>query len=253
MRAGILPLAGIAIAAALQIPAGCAAEESKSGTAISADSGRPAAEIGNESLLEIIQAGGAIGYLIIALSLVSLALIFDQALTLRKKVLMPAGLAEAARRANDQHDLQAVDKACREQPSVLAFVLHAGISEAPCGWAAVEKAMEDALTEQSARLLRKAEYLSVIANVATMLGLLGTVVGLIMAFRDLAATGGMAQPAELAHGIYLALITTVEGLIVAIPSLAACAIFRNRVDELIAETAYAAIHAMTPLKRNYSR
>jgi biopolymer transport protein ExbB len=112
----------------------------------------------------------------------------------------------------------------------------------------MEKGMEDALAEQSARLFRKVEYLSVIGSLAPMLGLLGTVVGMVMAFREVAISQGAAQAADLAEGIYLALVTTVQGLVVAIPSLAAFAFFRSRTDQLLAETAYAAQHAVAPLK-----
>ena len=78
---------------------------------------------------------------------------------------------------------------------------------------------------------------------------MGTVTGMIFAFQRVASTRGAAGAAELAEGIYVALVTTVGGLIVAIPSLGAFAIFRNRVDQLVAETAYTAQHVFTPLKR----
>ena len=127
--------------------------------------------------------------------------------------------------------------------------LGAGLAEVDGGWPAVEKAMEDATAEQSARLFRKIEYLSVIGNIAPMLGLLGTVIGMILAFREVADTQGAARAADLAEGIYLALVTTVEGLIVAIPALAAFAVFRNRVDQLVAEATDVAQHAVAPVKR----
>jgi biopolymer transport protein ExbB len=138
---------------------------------------------------------------------------------------------------------------CRQHPSFLSFVLLHGIAEVDGGWTAVQQALEDATSEQSARLLRKIEYLAVIGNLAPMIGLLGTVVGMIIAFQQVASTQGAAGAAELAEGIYQALVTTVGGLIVAIPSLAAFAFFRNRVDQYVAEIAYAALHACNPLKR----
>jgi biopolymer transport protein ExbB len=86
-----------------------------------------------------------------------------------------------------------------------------------------------------------------------MIGLLGTVTGMVFAFQQVADTQGAARAGELAEGIYTALFTTVGGLLVAIPSLAAFAVFRNRVDQLVAEVAYAAHHAMAPLKRALAR
>lgn len=208
---------------------------------------------GPQGLLDIIFSGGLTGFAIImvllALSLTAAYLIFEQIMTLRHNELMPVGLAEqvqgllAASRAGE------ADQACRDRPSFLAFVLSAGIHEIDGGWPAVEKALEDASAEQAARLLRKIEYLSVIANIAPMVGLLGTVVGMIFAFQTVATTQGAAGAGQLAEGIYQALVTTVGGLIVAIPALGAFAILRNRVDQLVAEAAYVAQHVFTPLKR----
>jgi biopolymer transport protein ExbB len=131
----------------------------------------------------------------------------------------------------------------------LTFVLINGLSELDFGWPAMEKAMEDSVAEQAARLYRKIEYLSVIGNLAPMCGLLGTVTGMIFAFQQVAISQGAAGAADLAEGIYSALVTTVGGLVVAIPSLAAFAIFRNRIDQLIAEIAFVAQHVFTPVRR----
>lgn len=201
----------------------------------------------------IIFSGGVTGIAIILLlvmvSVVAMALVIEHLLTIRRSVLMPEGLAEQVRQHLSQNELPAAVKRCKQQPSALAAVLRNGLTETAGGWPAVEKAMEEALAEQSARLLRKIDYLSVIGNIAPMIGLLGTVFGMIFAFQEVANTQGAARAAELASGIYQALVTTVGGLIVAIPSLAAFAVFRNRVDQLIAETGTHAQHAIAPVKR----
>ena len=167
----------------------------------------------------------------------------------RYQVLMPPQLAEQVRDFLVQGNVAGADQACRAKPSFLAFVLQAGVSEIEAGWTSVEKAMEDAVGEQSARLFRKVEYLSVIGNIAPMIGLLGTVTGMIFAFQQVAETQGAARASDLAEGIYQALVTTVGGLLVAIPCLAAFAVFRNRVDQLVSESAYVAQHVFAPLKR----
>lgn len=200
------------------------------------------------SFFEIVHAGGTIGYVIMLMSLGAVALMVDQGMTLRGKVLMPVGLAGQLRELLASGQVSRAEQLCKLQPSVLSFVVQAGLSERDGGWPAIEKGTEDALAEQSARLFRKVEYLSVIGSLAPMLGLLGTVVGMVMAFRQVAISQGAAQAADLAEGIYLALVTTVQGLVVAIPSLAAFAFFRSRVDQLLAETAYATQHAVAPVK-----
>jgi biopolymer transport protein ExbB len=186
---------------------------------------------------------------LLGLSLTAAYLVFEQIMTIRRTELMPEGLGEQVRQLLQAGRVGDADRLCREQPSFLSFVLLNGLGELDGGWSAMEKAMEDAAAEQSARLFRKIEYLSVIGNIAPMVGLLGTVTGMIFAFQRVASTQGSAGAGDLAEGIYQALVTTVGGLIVAIPSLGAFAIFRNRVDGLVAEAAYMALHATGPLKR----
>ena len=206
-----------------------------------------------DSLWGIITSGGPIGIVIILLSVAAVALVIEHVMTIREQVLIPPGLGEEVRTLLSEGKLAPAQQRCRAEPSFLSYVLEAGILEVGGGWPAIEKAVEDATADQSARLFRKIEYLSVIGAIAPMLGLLGTVMGMIFAFREVSGTQGAVPPGELAPklagGIYLALVTTVEGLIVAIPSLAAFAIFRNRVDQLVAEVTYVAQHVFNPLKR----
>ena len=212
------------------------------------EQGEPA----SKGFLQIIFAGGFVGaimiLLLLLLSLTAAYLIFDHLMTIRRKDLMPEGLSEQVRTSLMSGDVAAAKQACSDRPSFLSFVLMHGISELEFGWNSVEKSVEDALAEQSARLFRKIEYLSVIGNIAPMVGLLGTVIGMIMAFQQV-ATPGMTNASQLAEGIYQALVTTVGGLIVAIPSIGAFAIFRNRIDQFVAEAAGLTQHVFSPLRR----
>ena len=208
-----------------------------------------------QGFFQILFSGGKIGVIImlvlIGLSLTAAYLVFENALSVRKSEIIPPGLSDQVRDLVAAGDYAQATKVCREKPCFLSFVLLYGLNEADSGWSEVEKATEDALGEQSARLFRKVEYLSVLGNIAPMVGLLGTVTGMLMAFKQVADTQGNAGADQLAEGIYQALVTTVVGLIIAIPSLGAFAIFRNRVDQFVAEAAYAAQHALAPLKRGF--
>jgi len=201
----------------------------------------------------ILLSGGLVGILILlvlaGLSITAAYLLFDQVMTLRRKEVLPDGVSDTVRQALLTGRPAEADAACRRVPSVLSVVLLSGLSEFEFGWREVEKAVEDSLAQQSARLMRRIEYLSVIGNIAPMVGLLGTVTGMIFAFQQVAATRGAAGAGDLAEGIYQALVTTVCGLVVAIPSLAIYAVCRNRVDSLIAEVAYQSQHALAPIKR----
>ncbi len=207
----------------------------------------------NDTFLSIVFSGGILGIAImlalITLSLITVYLIVDQALTLRKKDILPSGFAESIRQLLVQGRLKEADQLCREKPSPLAFIVASGIAEVEFGWPAVEKALEDSAAEQSARMYRKIEYLSVLGNIAPMLGLLGTVSGMILAFRQVALSQGTAGAGDLAQGIYSALVTTVAGLLIAIPAMGAFAVYRNRIDQLIAEAAFTAEHAFAPIRR----
>ncbi len=206
-----------------------------------------------QGLFEIVFSGGVLGVsimlVLLALSLTATYLIIEHLLTIRRQDLIPESLQTQLGEILTRGQLSAAEAACEAQPSFLSFVVLQGLAERDGGWPAVEKALEDALAEQAARLLRKIEYLSVIGNIAPMVGLLGTVTGMIFAFQRVASSQGAAGAGDLAEGIYQALVTTVGGLLVAIPSLAAFAILRNRVDQLVAEATYVVQHVCRPLKR----
>ncbi len=196
----------------------------------------------------LLQAGGTIGYIIIALSVAMVALIIEHLLSIRRNALMPRALAEDIHQQITSGNLLQAEAICKERPTFLSYVVMEGLHEAQFGYNAVEKAMEDASVEQAARLNRKIEYLSVIGALAPMLGLMGTVWGMIQAFAEFTQKAN-PTPADFAPAISEALVTTLFGLCVAVPALAAYAWFRNRIDEYVAETTLLAEHVVSPLRR----
>jgi biopolymer transport protein ExbB len=201
---------------------------------------------------ELLEAGGTIGWLIVALSIAFLALLLEHILAVRHGTLCPRGLGAEVHRQIEQGHFPAALAACEKRPSFLAAVVAAGLAEVELGYSAVEKAMEDAAQQQAARLYRKLEYFTMIGTITPMLGLLGTVWGMILAFMEFEVKAN-PSPSELAPGIYKALVTTLQGLCVAIPALAAYALLRNRTDELVAEASLAAEHAFSGFKRALHR
>lgn len=200
------------------------------------------------NLRELALAGGYIGAIIAIMSVILIALIIEHLLTIRRGALMPDGLAQQVHGMIAQKQFKQAEEVCRQNPSLLSEILQAGLSEAGLEYDAIEKGMEDASVEQSSRLLRKIEYLSVIGSIAPMLGLLGTVWGMILAFLEFESKAN-PQVSELAPGIYKALVTTLMGLGVAVPAVASFAIFRNRVDGLVAESSLLAEHVFADYKR----
>lgn len=196
----------------------------------------------------LLRAGGPIGYLIIGLSIAMVALVMEHLLSIRRGSLMPRPLVEDLHHKLNAGQVGESIAACQLRPSFLGYVISSGLKEVGFGYTAVEKSMEDAAAEQAARLSRKIEYLSVIGALAPMLGLMGTVWGMIQAFAEFAEKAN-PMPADFAPAISEALVTTLFGLCVAIPAMAAYAWFRNRIDEFVAETTLTAEQLMVPLKR----
>lgn len=205
------------------------------------------------SLLQLIRKGGIVGYLIILLSIVALGLVIDYALTIRRSKILPPKDIAVLRKLIQDHSFHELNNLDREKASFLSQVVISGLKEVDAGYQAVIKAMEDASEALSARIARKIEHLNVIGNISPMMGLLGTVIGMLRCFNEISQLTGAIEPKQLAGGIFEALVTTCMGLIVAIPALYFFAIFKNRVDEFTGEAALTAEELVTSLKPGNQR
>lgn len=201
-----------------------------------------------DSIWSIILAGGSVGWVIILLSVAAGALTVDLLLTVRRRTLITQELADRLFHLVKSGDRAKAIELCQANPGFLSNVVLPALMQPWSRWDYVEKAAEDALAEQAGRLYRKIDWLSLIGNIAPMLGLLGTVIGMIVAFRELSLSDGMARGADLAEGIYLALVTTVEGLVVAIPTLSIHSLFTNRVTTLAGDVAFTVEQILRPIK-----
>jgi biopolymer transport protein ExbB len=180
--------------------------------------------------------GGAIGVVIWIISVLTLALIIEHFISIRRVNILPEDAREEIRGLFEAKQYREAIDYTEGNPDVLSFMIHSALVEAPHGYGAMERAMEEAAEERTSKLMRKIEWLNLIGNIGPMLGLFGTVWGMILAFQKIAQSkGGNVQPTELADSIGLALVTTLLGLAVAIPALAVYAVMRNRIDALTSE------------------
>jgi biopolymer transport protein ExbB len=183
--------------------------------------------------------GGVIGWVLWLLSVVTIAIIVQYFVSIRRVNIIPEDVrARIGRLFEDRQYREAIELTAAE-PSFLSYVVRAALGEASRGYSAMERAMEEASEERTAKLLRQVEWLNLIGNVSPMLGLLGTVWGMILAFFEIVQTG-TPDPRGLAYGIGIALVTTLLGLGVAIPALAVYGVMRNRIDALSSEAIVAA-------------
>jgi biopolymer transport protein ExbB len=179
--------------------------------------------------------GRLITWFLILTSICGVALIILFFMQMRRANIIPEGaVAEVEGMLSDRKYRDAIAH-CEQEPSVFGEVMHAALSEASNGYGAMERAVEETADLASSRKIRSIEVLNVFGAVGPMIGLFGTVYGMIVAFRTIEATQGKASPSELAAGISTALVTTFWGLIVGIPAVAAAALVRNRIDALVTE------------------
>ncbi|MBN1344989.1 MAG: MotA/TolQ/ExbB proton channel family protein [Phycisphaerae bacterium] len=199
----------------------------------------------------VVNSGPITWFIQIPLSVAVLALIIRYAILIRRKNILPTEtLAQINQLFQEKKFREAMEFASTDV-SMLGGVVHSGLHEAANGYAAMLKAVGDAAEEQSIKLLRRIEVLNIIGNISPMIGLFGTVTGMILAFWALVVIvqkGGVTDAAQLAAGIMYALGTTFWGLLVAIPALAAFSWFRARVEVLADEATAAAEELMAVFK-----
>lgn len=182
------------------------------------------------SLLDMVVDGGPLMVPIGLCSVVALAYMVERSVRLRRGRLGTARfgerLAASVRAGGAQRGLEE----CLKERTPLARILAAGLQRAERPYVEREKAAEDAGLREVRRLSIGMRPLVVVAMIAPLLGLLGTVWGMIQAFSNIALKDGLGKPELLATGISQALITTAAGLAVAIPTQAAYYYFRSRID-----------------------
>lgn len=188
-----------------------------------------------------------IGFLIISFTFV--AFLVMNLLSLRRDAICPRHLAAAFEAQVNEKKFQEAFDIAKNDDSMLGQMLAAGMQNLQQGYDKALDAMAQVGEDENLKLEHRLSFLSLVGSIAPMVGLLGTVTGMLLAFKQVADTEGSAGAAQLADGIYQALVTTVVGLIIAIPALGVFALLRSRVDQLVAEAAYAALHALNPLKQ----
>lgn len=197
-------------------------------------------------MFSIIQAAGWPIWFLIAASVAAVALIVERAISLQRRRVLPAQLLEQvlALHRNRQTTPEVVQKL--EANSPLGRVFATGLRHERSSRDLMKEAMEEAGRAVGHELERYLSALGTIATVAPLLGLFGTVIGMIEIFG--AQTPAGTNPQQLAHGISVALYNTAFGLVVAIPALIAYRHYRARVDAYLIEMEQQALRLVDTLK-----
>lgn len=183
-------------------------------------------------MFEIIKAGGWVMWPIIICSVVALAIIAERFWTLQRNRVMPKHLVAQLYASVKQGPMAPDQIQTLRQGSALGRILAAGLTNMNHSREVMKEGIEDTGRHVVHELERFINTLGTIAAITPLLGLLGTVIGMIKVFAAITSQG-LGNPTALAGGISEALITTATGLCVAIPSLMFYRFFRGRIDELV--------------------
>jgi biopolymer transport protein ExbB len=185
-------------------------------------------------MLEIVQAGGWMMIPIIASSVIAVGIVLERLWTLQRKRVLPKDMTTQVWEWVKHNQLDASHIQMLHASSPLGQVLAAGLANRHAPRDVLKEAIEDSGRHAAHDLERYLSPLGTIAAISPLLGLLGTVSGMITAFTAI-TTQGVGNPTVLAGGISEALVTTAAGLVVAIPSLIAYRYLRGRVDSLVVQ------------------
>lgn len=190
-----------------------------------------------DTLFTLIVKGGVVMIPLGLCSIIGLAIAVERMIGLSRERIIPPGFIDGLKQAfgkGDDASVAASIRFCEESATPVGRIFEAGLLSLPMGPSGVEKAIEDAGGREVNKLKRSVRSLSVVASISPLLGLLGTVYGLISVFQS-ASVGGMGKADVLAKGIYEALVTTAAGLTIAIPVLLAYQYLASKVDGLVDE------------------
>jgi biopolymer transport protein ExbB len=175
--------------------------------------------------------------ILISCSIGGVALAIDAFLHIKASKIAPIETTEHLRSLINSRQFKELMDFSATDPSFVSQSINAGIRRAHLGYPAMRESMESAMGEQTSSWFRRIELLNIIGNTGPLIGLLGTVLGMIIAFQALKDSGGAAKPTELAGGISTALWHTFGGLFVAIPCLVVFGVYRTKIDKICSKAA----------------
>lgn len=227
-------LALIAIAAFILVPATTLAQELDASGVTETEDSAPS----TTGIAAILFGSGWLGTLLwsalIGDSIAATWLIIDFFITISPKRITPPPFVSEIREAMEQGDLLRAMERCEKEPGCLSSILLAGFRNVKEGFEVIQEQVGAAADLESEKLMQRVAYLNMCGTIAPMLGLLGTVQGMIMAFGNLATSqAGAAQQSLLALNISQALWTTAAGLVVAIPASCFYTYFKNRLSRIV--------------------
>jgi len=200
-------------------------------------------------MLDYIARGGIVMIPILVCSVVALLIIFERLWSLQRKRIFRFDILDTIEQLLREHKIPEATTLCKRHDSTMTRLLLVALLNSDRPKAEIKELIEDHGRQEVPFLERYLTMLGTIASISPFLGLLGTVVGLLRVFDAISQEGGVTNTAILSSGIQNALITTVAGLCVAIPSLVAYNYFARRAESLVLEVERISLRLLNILKR----
>ena len=197
---------------------------------------------------EMILAGRYMMIPISLASLVGLAVLIERFIVLNQRRIVVPEIAEAVETLSASDDLRVAYAICERRPGPFANIVRAGLDHADNDWTVIRDVLQETGRQEATRLTRRLGVLETVAAVSPLLGLLGTVLGMIRTFAVVSSTG-LGNPETLSSGISEAMVTTAAGLIIGIPALVAYNWLNGRADRIIFELEFYSSKVLDTLRR----
>jgi len=205
-----------------------------------ADAGPPAAPTQQNALVWFIHTSGWIGLIILGLSIYFVAQTITLFMEFRLQVAMPPAVVSQANELLDKEDFAGVYNVLKTDKSFYSRVLTAGMSELPVGLKEAQDVLDRHGEAATVEMERKISMLAVLGTLGPMIGLLGTLKGMIASFSVIARSDQQMKASEVAGGISEALLLTFEGVALSVPAIYFYAFFKNRLMQISSTTMLAA-------------
>jgi len=209
----------------------------------------PVSGQGRSFFEQFVIAGGPIVWIVLLpISVVMVYLAADYSFSITRKRLVPADIAKKITEKLKGSGIEQLQQQLAGGGDFVSSAVEKALRQGRGDWFRMRSVVAESLQEQAGVLFRRIEWINLIGSVSPMVGLFGTVFGMIKLFNSIVAAGGQPQPSQLADGISVALVTTFWGLVTAIPAISVYGIFSNRIEALAGDAVAEAEAVMSEIR-----
>ena len=205
----------------------------------------------SKSVLELFQSTGLVGYLMVAVSIAGTALTIEHFINLKRDKVAPPEVTEELSALLEEGNYDEAQEVAENGGGYVGNLVGAALRSRNAGYEEMIGSLELAAAEETFRLQSKISYLSLLGNIAPLLGLLGTVTGMISSFQTI-ETLKAPTPKDLASGVYESLVNTTMGLFTAIVFLVLYFIFKNKVTKMCLSMNVEAVDVLKPIAAQHA-